>query len=475
MPVYQFTATDQNGDPQQGTFEAPNEEQAYAQLAQYGLTVSKVLPIQEPPLTASPAPASPVEPEAEESVKKSKKKVKAEKAPKPAKSKKKKKKGGILAIELGGGPNSEDISIFTRQMSRGILAIELGGGPNSEDISIFTRQMSTLVHAGLPLLRSLEVMIKQQDKKPKFKAMLEDISEKVSSGGNLSDGLAGYPKVFDNLYVNMVKAGEAGGVLELVLDRLAQFQEKNIRTIKKVKSAMIYPSVIMFVAVGIVTLLMMVVVPQFQTIFEQMLRGAPLPGPTQIVIGISELFSTHPILVLGGMGGTVGGLFLFKKTKPGAKVFDWLGLNVPAVKDVVGKSNISRITRTFGTLLSSGVPILQAIQITRDTLSNGLFINAMSKVHDSVRDGEAMAVQMERETVFPSMVTSMVEIGEETGELPAMLNRIADNYDEDVDNAVAGMTSLIEPVMIVFLAVAVGFIVIALFLPIVAIIETIGK
>jgi type IV pilus assembly protein PilC len=156
-------------------------------------------------------------------------------------------------------------------------------------------------------------------------------------------------------------------------------------------------------------------------------------------------------------------------------VFDWLGLNVPAVKDVVGKSNISRITRTFGTLLSSGVPILQALQITRDTLSNGLFVNAMGNVHDSVRDGEAMAVQMEREPVFPTMVTSMVEIGEETGELPDMLTRIADNYDEDVDNAVAGMTSLIEPVMIVFLAVAVGFIVIALFLPIVAIIETIGK
>ena len=159
----------------------------------------------------------------------------------------------------------------------------------------------------------------------------------------------------------------------------------------------------------------------------------------------------------------------------GAKAFDWLGLNVPAVRDVVGKSNISRITRTFGTLMSSGVPILQALQITRDTLSNTFFINAMGNVHDSVRDGEAMAVQMGRETVFPTMVTSMVEIGEETGELPDMLTRIADNYDEDVDNAVAGMTSLIEPVMIVFLAVAVGFIVIALFLPIVAIIETIGK
>ena len=439
MPIFQYVATDQTGAQTQGSYEAANEEQALAQLAQYGLTVTQLVPTQSAPEVPSPA-----QPE-------KKQKKKKEKAPKPSKAAKKKKKKG------------------------GLLAIEIGGGPTSEDISIFTRQMSTLVHAGLPLLRSLEVMIKQQEKKPKFKAMLEAISEKVSSGGNLSDGLAMYPKTFDNLYVNMVRAGEAGGVLELVLDRLAQFQEKSIRTIKKVKSAMIYPSVIMFVAVGIVTLLMMVVVPQFQTIFEQMLRGAPLPGPTQIVIGISELFSTYPLLVLGGMGGTVGGLLLFKKTKIGAKTFDWLGLNVPAVRDVVGKSNISRITRTFGTLMSSGVPILQALQITRDTLSNSFFMKAMSNVHDSVRDGEAMAVQMGRETVFPTMVTSMVEIGEETGELPDMLTRIADNYDEDVDNAVAGMTSLIEPVMIVFLAVAVGFIVIALFLPIVAIIETIGK
>jgi type IV pilus assembly protein PilC len=439
MPIYQYVAADQTGAQTQGSYEASNEEQALAQLAQYGLTVTQLVPTQ-----SAPEVPSPTQPE-------KKQKKKKEKAPKPPKAAKKKKKKG------------------------GLLAIEIGGGPTSEDISIFTRQMSTLVHAGLPLLRSLEVMIKQQEKKPKFKAMLVAISEKVSSGGNLSDGLAMYPKTFDNLYVNMVRAGEAGGVLELVLDRLAQFQEKSIRTIKKVKSAMIYPSVIMFVAVGIVTLLMMVVVPQFQTIFEQMLRGAPLPGPTQIVIGISELFSTHPILVLGGMGGTVGGLLLYKKTKIGAKTFDWLGLNVPAVRDVVGKSNISRITRTFGTLMSSGVPILQALQITRDTLSNTFFMKAMSNVHDSVRDGEAMAVQMGRETVFPTMVTSMVEIGEETGELPDMLTRIADNYDEDVDNAVAGMTSLIEPVMIVFLAVAVGFIVIALFLPIVAIIETIGK
>ena len=436
MPNFQYVATDQTGAQTQGTFEAANEQQAYEQLAQYGLNVSQVIPLD------SPGPAKP-SPPAEEAPPLKKTKNKAKKS-------KKKKKGGLMAIELGGGPSREDISVFTRQMS-------------------------TLVQAGLPLLRSLEVMIKQQEKKPKFKDMLTAISDKVSSGGNLSDGLAMYPKTFDNLYVNMVKAGEAGGVLDLVLDRLAQFQEKSIRTIKKVKSAMIYPSVIMFVAVAIVTLLMMVVVPQFQTIFEQMLRGAPLPGPTQIVIGISDLFSSSPVLVLGGMSGTVVGLFLFKKTKPGAKTFDWLALNVPAVKDVAGKSNISRITRTFGTLLSSGVPILQALEITRDTLTNTFFVNSMSKVHDSVRDGEAMAVQMARESVFPTMVTSMVEIGEETGELPDMLTRIADNYDEDVDNAVAGMTSLIEPVMIVCLAVVAGFIVIALVLPIVAIVETIGK
>lgn len=422
MPVFQYTATDQTGASSQGNFEAESEEQARSQLAQYGLNVTQLVPLDNGQTEGK-----------------------------------------------GGAPEK------TKKKKKGFMALQLGGGPSNEDISVFTRQMSTLVQAGLPLLRSLEVMIKQQEKKPKFKAMLENISEKVSSGGNLSDGLALYPKTFDNLFVNMVKAGEAGGVLELVLDRLAQFQEKSIRTIKKVKSAMIYPAVIMFVAVGIVTLLMMVVVPQFQSIFQQMLRGAPLPGPTQIIINISDAFSGHPVLVLGGMAGVVFGLIMFKKTKYGARTFDWLGLNIPAVRDVVSKSNISRITRTFGTLLSSGVPILQALQITRDTLTNGYFVQAMGNVHDSVRDGEAMAVQMNREKVFPSMVTSMVEIGEETGELPDMLTRIADNYDEDVDNAVASMTSLIEPVMIVLLALVVGFIVIALFLPIVGIIETIGK
>ena len=441
MAIFEYVATDQSGNSVNGTFEASDESDARNILAQYNLNPTHLAPQG----STTSEPSSPkVVPGA-----KDKKDSKSDVAKKKGKGGKKKKGGGLLALEIGGGPSSEDISVFTRQMS-------------------------TLIQAGLPLLRSLEVMIKQLDKKPKFKEMLETVAEKVSSGGTLSDGLAMYPKSFDKLYVNMVKAGEAGGVLDLVLNRLAQFQEKSIRTKKKVKSAMIYPSVIMFVALAIVTLLMMVVVPQFESIFEQMLRGAPLPGPTQVVVNISNLFSTNPILVLGGMAGVVIGAVALKKTKQGSKMFDWLALHVPVVKEVASKSNVSSITRTFGTLLSSGVPILQALQITGDTLTNFFFVRAMTNIHNAVRDGESMAVQMDREPVFPTMVTSMVEIGEETGELPDMLTRIADNYDEDVDNAVAGVTSLIEPVMIVFLAVVVGFIVIALFLPIVAIIENLG-
>lgn len=444
MAIFEYVATDPSGNSVDGTFEAADEQDARNILAQYNLTPSKLaLQGAAPAKTNTPVMDLAGQGSSSKNPEPSSKKQDKGKAPK------KKKKSSFLDIQIGGGPTNEDVSVFTRQMS-------------------------TLIQAGLPLLRSLEVMIKQQEKKPKFKSMLEAVAEKVSSGGTLSDGLAMYPKTFDKLYVNMVKAGEAGGVLDLVLTRLAQFQEKSIRTIKKVKSAMIYPTVIMFVALAIVTLLMMVVVPQFESIFEQMLRGAPLPGPTQVVVDISDLFSSNPILVLGGMASLVIGVVLLKKTKQGAKGFDWLGLHVPVVKDVVSKSNISRITRTFGTLLSSGVPILQALQITGDTLTNVFFVKAMTNIHNAVRDGESMAVQMDREPVFPSMVTSMVEIGEETGELPDMLTRIADNYDEDVDNAVAGVTSLIEPVMIVFLAVVVGFIVIALFLPIVSIIENLG-
>ena len=415
MPVFQYSAQDQNGASQQGTVEANDQNDAYAKIQASGLMPTAIQEVQQA----------------------------------AGKGDGKKKKGSFLQFEIGGGPNKEDLTIFTRQMS-------------------------TLIQAGLPLLRSLEVMIKQQEKKPKFRRILEDVAENVRSGGTLSDGLSNHPKVFDKLFCNMVKAGEAGGVLDIVLDRVATFMEKSIRTAKKVKTAMIYPTVIMVVAVGIVALLMVIVVPKFQTIFEQMLKGAELPALTQIVIDTSSLLTNQLWLVIGGLIVLAFAFMGLKRTEKGARTLDWLGLNLPKFGDVIVKSNIARITRTFGTLLDSGVPILQALLITRETLTNGFFIDAMTKMHDAVRDGEPLANPMGQEKVFPTMVTSMVEIGEETGELPDMLNRIADNYDEDIDNAVAALTSIIEPIMIVFLAVVVGFIVIALFLPIVKIIETLG-
>ena len=269
----------------------------------------------------------------------------------------------------------------------------------------------------------------------------------------------------------MVKAGEAGGVLELVLARLAGFKEKALKTKKKVQSAMVYPFVVVGVAVAIVIMLMVVVVPKFQSIFDDMLDGAALPGPTQLVINISNFLQEQIVASLAIVASVYVLIRLFLASPIGAKLYNWLVINIPKVGDLVRKVNIARITRTFGTLLSSGVPILQAINITKDITGNYFYARALNKIHDKVRDGESLSKPMELESVFPNMVTSMVDVGEETGELDKMLNRIADNYDEDVDNAVAGITSIIEPIMIVFLALAVGFIVIALFLPIVEIIK----
>ena len=339
-----------------------------------------------------------------------------------------------------------------------------------EELTTFTRQLATLLDAGLPLLRAIEVMTRQE-KNLRFKAVLEQIGDQVKSGNSFSDGLAQHPKIFDRLFVNMVRAGEAGGVLDVVLSRLAGFMEKALKTKKKVKAAMVYPIVVVGVAVSIVALLMVVVVPKFEAIFADMLDGAALPGPTQLVVGISNFMRENILITLGLV---VFGIFAFKffmKTPIGSKIFNWLSINTPKVGDLVRKVNIARITRTFGTLLSSGVPILQSITITKDITGNKFYENALSRIHDAVRDGESLAKPMERESIFPNMVTSMIDVGEETGELSEMLNRVADNYDEDVDNAVAGITSIIEPIMIVFLAVVVGFIVIALFLPIVEIIQ----
>jgi len=348
----------------------------------------------------------------------------------------------------------------------------IGTGITNEDVTLFSRQLATLLKAGLPLLRSLEV-ISKQEKNPYFKAVIEQICENVRTGNKFSEGLLQFPKVFDKLYVNMARAGEAGGVLDVVLDRVATFQEKALKTKNKVKSAMIYPVVIMSVAIIIVAILMVVVVPKFQQIFADMLNGAPMPGLTQMIINISDFMIGHIFATIGLIIAVVVIIKLFFKTKFGIRVWDTFTLKAPKLGDLVMKSTVARFTRTLGTLLSSGVPILESITITQGTIKNTLVSNALTRIHDRVRDGESLSVPLAQQNLFPSMVTSMIEVGEETGQLSEMLNRVANNYDEEVDNAVSGVTAVIEPIMIVFLALVVGTIVVALFMPIIQIIQNI--
>ena len=346
-----------------------------------------------------------------------------------------------------------------------------GTGVGKENITVFSRQLSTLLKAGLPLLRSLEV-IARQEKNPYFKAIVDQLADNVRTGNKFSDGLSQHPKIFDKLYVNMAKEGEAGGVLDVVLDRLSTFQEKALKTTNKVKSAMVYPIVIMGVAIAIVAILMIFVVPQFQKIFTDMLKGnARMPALTQTIIDISDFMKENYILTGLIIVGVILFVKIFFKTKIGIRVWDTAAIKLPKIGDLVMKSTVARFTRTFGTLLASGVPILEALTITRGTINNSLISDALSRVHDRVRDGENLSTPLDQQKIFPTMVTSMVEVGEETGQLPEMLNRIADNYDEEVDNSVGAITSIIEPIMIVFLALVVGTIVIALFLPIIQIIQ----
>ena len=345
---------------------------------------------------------------------------------------------------------------------------------NMKGLAVFTRQLATLVKAGMPILRSLEVLARQE-KRLAFKAVVEDIGETIRSGGNFSDGLAAHERVFDRLYVNMVKAGEAGGVLDTVLERLAVFMEKAQRISGKVKSAMVYPIIIVCVAFLIVGVLMVFVIPKFQDIFSGLLKGKSVPALTQALMDLSNLFKGYRSLyVLGGAIVLFFGLKIFRRTKFGARTLDWLMINMPVFGELFLKAAIARFTRTFGTLLASGVPILQALIITRDTSGNVHVANAINVVHDRVKEGDNVAKPLESTHIFPGMVTSMIEVGEETGALPDMLVRIADSYDEDVDNAVAGLTSIIEPIMIVFMAVIVGTIVVALFLPMISIIQNMG-
>lgn len=348
------------------------------------------------------------------------------------------------------------------------------GTVNSKTLMLFTRQLATLIDSGLPLLRGLNVLGKQEPN-PVLKRTVNQLSDSVQAGGTFSESLSQHPRIFNKLYVNMVKAGELGGVLELVLSRLADYQEKAQKLKNKIVSAMIYPVIVMCIAVGIMVFLLLFIVPKFEGIFKDMLGDQELPLVTRIVTGASEFVQNNVLLLLGGVILLIVAYRAAVATKGGRRTMDRFKLAVPVVGDIQRKSAIARFSRTLGTLVTSGVPILQALNITKETSGNVIISEAIGKVHDAVKEGESIVQPLEASKVFPPMVISMVDVGEETGQLPDMLLKIADVYDDEVDNSVAAMTSLLEPVMIVFLALIVGTIVLALFMPLLDIISTMSQ
>ena len=439
MATFQYIAKDSAGNEVRGQIEAADRNSAIMSVRAQGLLPTALGEVK----SAAPAP----QPES--------KPTRARKggpAPAPAK-----KKSGL----------NMDIKINLK------MPAFLRGKIKTKVLTQFTRQLATLVNAGLPLMRGIEVL-KRQMKDAQMAEALTGISENIAAGGTFSEALTAYPKIFDNLYVNMVKAGEAGGVLEVVLARLAEFAEKSEKIKNKVKGAMIYPIVVLLAAVGITGFLMVKVVPQFKQVFEDMLGGAALPGITQFVMNVSEWVQANwLVLVVIGFALTVIKKIV-AKTEKGAYLFDVMSLKMPVTGTLVQRTAVSRVTRTLGTLLSSGVPILQSLTIVRDTTGNRVVSKALQNVHDAVKDGEGMTEPLSQCKVFPPMVTSMVEVGEETGALADMLTRVANTYDDEVDNAVAGMTAAIEPALIIFLAVVVGTIVVAMFLPMIKIITSVS-
>lgn len=345
-----------------------------------------------------------------------------------------------------------------------------GGRVKSKTLMIFTRQLATLVDAGLPLLRGLTVLGNQERNKV-MQSTINSLADSVQSGSTFSEGLGQHPRIFDKLYVNMVKAGELGGVLELVLERLAEYQEKAQKLKNRIVAAMVYPIIVIIIAVAILVFLMAFIVPKFENIFKEMLGNRPLPPITQFVIGVSRTVQDSWLWILLGLIAIYAVWKLFASSRGGRVLVDRWKLYLPLVGPIQLKSAISRFTRTLGTLVTSGVPILQALNITRDTAGNVVVSNAIDKVHEAVREGESVVAPLEASRIFPPMVISMVDVGEETGQLPDMLLKVADVYDDEVDNAVDALTSMLEPIMIVFLALIVGTIVIALFMPMIGIIQ----
>jgi len=434
MPTFQFEALNEAGKPQKGTINAASSEEAIARIRSQGYFPTSV---------------------------------------REQKSKKSKSGTGAKAAGSTGAANKKKE-----------FSINLGG-VSQKHLTAFTRQLSTLQDAGLPILRSLSIL-EQQQKPGVLKNSLSEVHEDVAGGSSLSDAMGKHPRAFNKLYTKMIAAGEVGGVLDLILQRLADFLEKAERLKKRIISAMIYPAAVISIAGIIVLGIMILIVPKFIEIFEDF--DTELPGLTKFLIGLSKWLA-GPILPedKGGNGSNFPGVVLvviapfliffavkfLRKTTGGKALFDRFILMVPILGGLVRKSTIAKFTRTLGTLINAGVPILDAIKITADTTGNDVYGQALMKVHDSVRQGDSFAEPLRKAKVCDSLVVNMIDVGEETGDLDKMLSKIADNYDEEVDNAVSGLVSLLEPVMVVLLGGIVGFIVVSLFLPLVKLMQAV--
>ncbi len=422
MPLYQYAAMDATGKERKGQKEAANEEAVTAFLKDQGLFPTSIKQIR-----------------------------KVESKKKETGKKEEKKKSSAMNLNISLGP-----AVIKQK-----------------DLTIFTRQMAILLNAGLPLIRSLKTLEKQA-KNPVIKKIIGEVATGVEAGSTFSEALAQHPRSFNKLYLNMVRAGEAAGKLEVILDRLASFMEKASRIAGKVKSAMVYPCIVLCIAGAITAGLMIFIVPKFEKIFKELLEGAPLPALTEFVMGVSRFMQEQLLLLIGCVIGLVIAYKVFAKTPFGKHALDVFYYNLPLFGPIISKSSISKFSRTLGTLMGSGVPVLNALSIVKETSGSDVVAAAVQKVHDAVKEGETIAGPLATTKIFPDMVISMIEVGEETGKLPEMLDKIADTYDEEVDNAVGALTSMIEPLMIVFLAVVVGGIVLALFMPLISIIEKLG-
>ncbi len=361
---------------------------------------------------------------------------------------------------------SDNINIQSvkREGGLGDIQIQIGSGVSSKDLQIFTRQLATMIDAGLPLVQCLDILAAQSENKS-FKKILTSVKNSVEQGSTFSEALRKHPKVFDELYVNLVAAGEIGGILDTILNRLAVYIEKAVKLRGQLKSAMYYPAGILVVAVGVIAVMLIKVIPTFENMYRDM-GNAELPAATRFVINLSHSFLNKWYIFAGTLFGLVFGVIAARRTEGGRETIDRILLHMPVIGPVLRKIVVARFTRTLGTLLASGVPILDALDICARTSGNRVVQGGILRAKEKISQGHDMAGPLAESKVFPTMVVQMIGVGEQTGAMDQMLQKIADFYEEEVDTAVAGLTSLIEPIMMAFLGVVVGGLIIAMYLPI---------